>query len=125
MRPPQQPLGETEPGYLQLRETELVGQLAVLPHTALHLLHHRLQPQLEFVHVGLVTLMLPGHLLQQAHSVLWEGGESAAMRVSSLAALAVEACMHVHARMCVHMCVRVHMHVCVGGWGATNPRPLC
>lgn len=73
MRARRGPLGGDSVGHLQCRETVLGGQLAVLPHAASHLLHHRLQPPLEFVHAGLVLLVLLGHLLQQAHSVLWEG----------------------------------------------------
>lgn len=60
-------------GYLQRRETVLGGQLAVLPQAAGHLLHYGLQPQLELIHTCLEMLMLPGHLLQQVHPVLWEG----------------------------------------------------
>lgn len=56
--------------YLQRREAKLCGQLAVPSQAAVHLLHHRLQPQLELVHVLPVLLMVLGHLGQEVHPVL-------------------------------------------------------
>lgn len=61
----------------------LRSQLAVSPQAAVHFLHHRLQPQLELVHILLVLLMLLGHLGQEVHPVLQE--ELPAMRGPSLA----------------------------------------
>lgn len=70
------PRGGRSRGYLQHGEPAAGGQRAVPPHAGVHPLRHRLQPQPELVQVRLETLMLPGHLLQEVHSVLWEGGES-------------------------------------------------
>lgn len=56
--------------YLQCREAKLCGQLAVPSQTAVYLLHHCLQPQLELIHVLPVLLMVLGHLGQEVHPVL-------------------------------------------------------
>lgn len=56
--------------YLQHREARLGGQFAVPPQAAVHLLHQRLQPQLELAHVLPVLLMVLGHLGQELHPVL-------------------------------------------------------